>query len=354
MEKIRVLLVSPLPPPIGGIARWTESLLNWNKQHECLELRIVNTALVGVRKQKINSSRNVFEEIYRTIRIMRDYIVSVIKNELDIIHINTNLGTFGLFRDYLLTLMNFKRIPVVIQIRCNIEDQVRNKISKYIFLRLMKKSSKILVLNEFSRNYLLKENIDSIALPNFININEEIKQKRVNKYVKNVLFVGHVQESKGIKEILYVSKKFVDINFIIVGPIKSSDLTQQASGNVLFLGEKSKNEIFELMAEADIFLFPSHTEGFSNALLEAMLYGLPIIATNVGANKEMIGNDGGIIVGKKDAKAIIDAINYMINNPQARAEYSKHNNRKAVNEYSIEVVTEKLIENYKDVTRGYK
>lgn len=54
---------------------------------------------------------------------------------------------------------------------------------------------------------------------------------------------------------------------------------------------------------------------FSNALLEAMSVGLPIIASNVGANADMIEENGGVIVPVRDVQAIVDAI-ISLNNPE--------------------------------------
>ena len=51
--------------------------------------------------------------------------------------------------------------------------------------------------------------------------------------------------------------------------------------------------------KADVFLFPSYTEGFSISLTEAMASGLPCIASDVGANQDMLENHGGILIKTK-------------------------------------------------------
>lgn len=69
------------------------------------------------------------------------------------------------------------------------------------------------------------------------------------------------------------------------------------------------NNVSSYLNTADVFLLPSRSEGLSNALLEAMAYGLPCIATSVGGNVDLIRHsDTGILVPPDDSTALADAI----------------------------------------------
>ena len=64
--------------------------------------------------------------------------------------------------------------------------------------------------------------------------------------------------------------------------------------------------LLEELNQKAVFLFLSRSEGFSNSLVEAMMMGLPIIATNVGANQDMIEEKGGILFNIEQLETNID------------------------------------------------
>lgn len=105
------------------------------------------------------------------------------------------------------------------------------------------------------------------------------------------------------------------------GPLRS-DLEAEAArmgleGNVRFLGRR--NDIPALLQAADIAVLPSFKEGFSNALIEAMAAGLPIVATNVGGNAEAIihGRNGWIVPSRNDG-AFLNAVSQLVDDPEER------------------------------------
>jgi glycosyltransferase involved in cell wall biosynthesis len=79
------------------------------------------------------------------------------------------------------------------------------------------------------------------------------------------------------------------------------------AGNILWLGERS--DVDELLSASDLFVLPSHQEGFSNALLEAMAARLAVIAIAVGGNSDaIVENETGYLVPPRDPRALAAAI----------------------------------------------
>lgn len=95
------------------------------------------------------------------------------------------------------------------------------------------------------------------------------------------------------------------------GPLRDELVRDVAArgltGSVQLLGDRS--DVREVLAALDVFVLPSRTEGMSNALLEAMAMGLPVVATAVGGNQEVV-TDGrsGVLVPADAAGAMAAAI----------------------------------------------
>lgn len=347
-EKLRVLLISPLPPPAGGIASWTKQYIEWSNNHD-LNVDIVNTAVIGKRAEKINSKTKILDELKRTKEIICELRKKIKDFKPQIIHLNTPCGKLGIIRDYLCSRIAKKYgIKLFIHYRCNISDQVRkSRISKYFLKKIANIADINLVLNTSSKEYLKSEaNSCSIKIANFIDKTFILQgSKQISDKIKTISFVGHIQRTKGIFEIIDAARGFPEITFKLAGPIANEIKEIGKPSNLVFVGTLTKQEVRELLIDSDIFLFPSYTEGFANAMLEAMATGLPIIATPVGANVDMIESTGGVIVEVGNSNSIIEAIN-SLRSFAARSKMSEWNLKKVKDEYTTSKVMNKLISIY--------
>ena len=348
---MKILLLSPLPPPSGGIATWTVRYEQYCREHQ-IPVSIVNNALVGARKEKKSLKRNLWDEVRRAAGIIGGLIRQIHKEKPDIIHLNSSCSRFGVFRDCICALIGrMHSIPVVLQCHCNIQDQVRSKLAESAFRVMASVSKSVLVLNRFSAEYSRRfagERV--IIVPNFADENDIYERKGVADEIRQIVFVGHVRREKGAIEMFEAAAQFPEIRFVLAGPVQKDMEELPHGSNVELLGPQPHETVLQLLREADVFLFPSHTEGFANALLEAMAAGLPIIATDVGANAEMIENEGGIIIPVKDANAIFEAIQAFKGAPDYRLGMSNWNTKKVRTAYLLSTVMGKIMDIYEEVT----
>jgi glycosyltransferase involved in cell wall biosynthesis len=77
-----------------------------------------------------------------------------------------------------------------------------------------------------------------------------------------------------------------------------------------------RTDVKALLLESDIFVLPSRREGMPNALMEAMLLGLPCIATDISGCQDLIKHgESGLLVPPANVEKLADAITYLMNNP---------------------------------------
>jgi len=136
----------------------------------------------------------------------------------------------------------------------------------------------------------------------------------------SVITVGNIRHVKGLDILIeaaaIVLKSMPDVQFRIAGGVLEPDYFKQLTeliatysieNEVIFLG--SITDLRPYLETSDLFVLPSRSEGFSNAIIEAMAYSLPVVATRVGGNDEAV-DDGvtGHIVPSEDAPALAAAI----------------------------------------------
>ncbi|MFX1282106.1 MAG: glycosyltransferase [Promethearchaeota archaeon] len=146
------------------------------------------------------------------------------------------------------------------------------------------------------------------------------------RYKKSLLFVGALREVKGLTYLIrafkIVKDHFNDVRLNIVGDgIFRDELIKEInnlnlSSQVKLLGKIPNNRVIELMAESGILILPSISEGLPRVIIEAMTQKLPVIATAVGGNIEIIDpNVTGLLVQPKDEKKLSRAIINLIKDP---------------------------------------
>ena len=343
---MKILLISPLPPPAGGIALWTQQYLEYMSEKD-IQVDVVNIAVTGKRAANY-TKKNILGEVLRTLNIFKKTISFAINGKYNLVHVNTSCSKSGITRDKIvLQILRLFKIKIILQCHCDIKYSLSNDRSFKVFKHMLMLSDKCLVLNKGSRDYI-KENYhtDALIVPNFISKEYEAAisaPKNINEKVKTALFVGHILVTKGCDIIIEAAKHFPDIQFRLVGHISQSFSDIELPSNVVLLGERNRTQVNEEYKNADVLLFPTHTEGFPLTVIEAMAYGLPIITTQVGAIPDILENEGAIYIPVNSVEDFVASID-KIKDKQCRASISCFNKEK-VKKYLINNVMDELIEN---------
>lgn len=164
-----------------------------------------------------------------------------------------------------------------------------------------------------------------------------------------VLYLGWVIPAKGIEELLqaWTGLQASGWRLVIAGPYEAAFREQLTSryalAGVEFTGPLDHGESMALMASADLFVLPSHTEGFPNVIAEAMALARPIVATAVGAIPEMLEGGCGRVVPPQDAVALQAALVDLMADMGLRGRLGRAALDKLRSHYALEAVFAELL-----------
>lgn len=159
--------------------------------------------------------------------------------------------------------------------------------------------------------------------PEVIKSAEIIRREEVLTFI----FIGRLVGDKGIPELVKafcrLNKKLPDTRLLLVGreepqldPLDSSTLKEISDNpGIEAIGQKS--DVRPWLLASDIFILPSHREGFPNVVIEAGAMGLPSIVTDINGSREIIHNgENGLIVPSKNADALYEAMKELAETPE--------------------------------------
>lgn len=144
--------------------------------------------------------------------------------------------------------------------------------------------------------------------------------------------------------------KYPNIRLMVTGDGPLRESLEQVAGEIIcptrfrFLGRRS--DVPEIMAAMDIFTLPSHSEGMSNTILEAMSSGLPVIATAIGGNPELVVHgETGQLIPVDNTHALTDAIAFLVENPAIRNRMGLAGRQRVEDRFSLQ----RMVANYQDL-----
>lgn len=185
-------------------------------------------------------------------------------------------------------------------------------------------------------------------------LTKEEARKKIGIPGNIIITSGRLVPWKGFKMLVKIMPKVLEVNqflrLVIIGDgpekktLESMVKNMGLERKVFIVGKKTKEEMAVYFAAADMFVLNSGYEGFSHQILEAMAAGVPVIASAVGGNKEVI-NQGknGFLVKYNDEFNLIEAIKGMHQSPEFREEFAVEG-RKTVEKYSLEKMINKTFE----------
>lgn len=161
-----------------------------------------------------------------------------------------------------------------------------------------------------------------------------------------VVFVGRQLERKGALRLLSLHQRFLaeDLELVLV-------TTEPVPGgrqcrNVRVVGDVTvgSERLWEVLRAAAVFAFPSPIDQASNAVIEALAAGLPVLGLDQGAMPELVRPETGVLVGVGDDEALVRELRRLAHDPDLRARLGAAARRRFLADYDAEVTTGRLVE----------
>jgi glycosyltransferase involved in cell wall biosynthesis len=160
-----------------------------------------------------------------------------------------------------------------------------------------------------------------------------------------VIVSSRLNRMKGIEYFLdaavILAARFPEVHFLIVGDGDSrKELENYANRlglrhRVVFTGFRS--DVPDVLSEAAVSVLPSLSEGLSNSLLESMAAGVPVVATRVGGNPEVVEHEvSGLLVPPRDSAALADATGRLLEDENMAASFGQACRRRVTELFSME------------------
>ena len=360
-QPVRLLLVSPLPPPVRGIQTWTQTL--WERGLPApFELELINTR--PVRQYSDVRPKLNLAEVKRNGGILWQTYRALASGRFSVMHLNCALPFASTPRNVALALIARRaKTPYIAHLHGTFKVPRGNGAAEHFYRwayrTIFAGAARILALGNLSYQSILELGdfahkthplvhnfVDFRAVPDSAPTTDRRGRLRV-------IFTGALVKSKGVYTIIEVANRFPDAQFRLLGHC-SDDLRASfmrrirelgLEDRVHLIGPVANSEIFRMLSENDVFLFPSRFkyEALPYSVAEAMAVGLPVAASNVGAIPEMIDvPQGGWLADPDDVGAYVDMLTRLRDDPDLMRRMGQYNKQKALREYDYDVVIRQL------------
>jgi len=361
LNKDKLLIVGAFPSNnkkiYGGILKSCKLILDSSIADTFNLLKIDSS-------QKSNPPPNIFIRLLFALKRIFLLFFNLIFERPKVALIFISDGFGAVEKGFMCLICSFFRCKTMIFPRAgNLMTQTQNSFfMKFLIRFLFKKASIFLCQGEKWQNYAIdfigfdESNIRIInnwtATKELILIGSN-RNYEINRTVKQLLFIGWLEEFKGVFELLEASKELIDegyefnLNFAGDGnamPKAKQYIQNNNLDNFIELsGWIDNKELFQLLADSDIFILPSWAEGFPNSMIEAMSAGLSIIVSDVGVIADFIeNNQNGIIIKPKSKLDVKNAIKSLLDDHNLLKKTAINGHEFAKNNFSSELGIQKL------------
>ncbi len=310
---MKILLIGPLPPPLGGATVLFDQLVGELAKREDLLVEVINTTRVDrtTLKNLIHALRNLSALLRRI-------------GQVDVVGFHASILGAAFFGPLLAVVCYLFRKPWIFRGFGGFFPDWYRKASapvRWIFRHTVLAAD--IVLFETHRSVEFFSAIssqpvywysNSRALSPTLPAIKELQKRGARHFV----YLGHVSEMKGVDDLIQASRVVKNVTVDVYGPltgnVSEADFVESGAN---YLGVVSPEAVPTVLGGYDVLVLPSRvpTEGYPGVILEAFSVGMPVIASRIGGIAEIVDECNGLLIEPGQISQLVAAMGTLRDNP---------------------------------------
>ena len=348
---MKVLMVGPDRSVHGGISGVVN---NW---YEAGIENLVNMEYIGTMKEGTKLKKLM-------VAVCAYFKFAMKVSKCDVVHVHVASDSSYVRKSYFIKKAYAKKKAIVIHQHggdivnyySNLDSSAKSRMENVFGM-----ADAIVALSESSKEFLLQlvNDVPIFILPNCVSIPNASVYKDKDYSKPNVLFLGRICKDKGIRELVEAFDRlrslFPQATLSIGGIYEDSDLKQlieERSEYINYFGWVEGNRKENLLIDNTVLILPSYYEGFPVCILDAMAYGLCVVATEVGGVGEVIENNvNGVLIEPKDVNSLFEGLKYVLQNSDVIKQMAVNGRKSVEDRFSTTMVLSKLYNIYESIIK---
>lgn len=312
---IKVLLIGPLPPPMGGNTRHFSTLIEDLDSHERFSVKLINTS----RGQKYSNR-------LRNLAAAATSVLALISNirGADIVSYHASDRGMFLFGPFVVALSKLAKRPTVLRMFGGSFGDFyhsRNRLIRTIIRKFVLSSDVVLLQTRRAVHQLQEHAAGKLVwFSTYIKSSTQehpdrrSESKSQNSSCTRFVFLGHLWRTKGLETMLEAAPRLPQGTTIdIYGPLDEygeEEIQARGMGRVNYCGFLTHAQVDEKLWDYDCLVLPTFhpNEGYPGVIAEAFAHALPVITTRWLAIPEIVDDDCGILIEPGNTEAFVAAV----------------------------------------------
>lgn len=317
--KVRVLLIGPLPPPMGGTTRHFRTLVRDVASHAGFEVQVLDTSRGDEHARPLSNLKVGFDTLWAALRLIR---------RVDVVSYHASNRGILRFGPLILGLCRLARRPLVLRIFGGGfgDHYLAQRPLRRAFIRRLVLSADVVLLQTRRAIEQLRAHASGelVWFSTYIDPPERPPGRATKQPADRCtrfVFLGHLWKSKGIETLLEAAKVMPHgCSIDVYGPTdeySAAEIDARGEGVVRYRGSLTHEEVDAKLWDYDCLLLPTFhpNEGYPGVIAEAYAHGIPVIASRWLAIPEIVDDSSGLLVEPHDTEGLVRCVRTLHDDP---------------------------------------